>query len=47
MVNMRIDGNPVCLCANCYRDFTLFFEGYVLNLRVKMPYGRKKGDADE
>lgn len=35
MINIKIDDNSVRLCGNCYRDFTLFFEGYVVNPMVK------------
>ena len=33
-VNMRIDDNNIRLCGDCYRDYTLFFEGYVVNPMV-------------
>lgn len=35
MMSTRIDDKPIRLCGNCYRDFTLFLEGYVVNPLVK------------
>ena len=34
LVNMRIDDNNIRLCGDCYRDYTMFFEGYVVNPMV-------------
>ena len=33
-VNMKIDDSRICLCGDCYRDYTLFFEGCVVNPMV-------------
>ncbi len=35
MMSMKIDDKTIYLCGNCYRDFTMFLEGYVLNHLVK------------
>ena len=35
LVLMKIDDQPIHLCGNCYRDFALFMEGYVVNHLVK------------
>ena len=35
MLRMTIDGKSIRLCGSCYRDFTLFLEGYVVNPLVK------------
>ena len=34
LVNMRIDDSNIRLCGDCYRDYTMFFEGYVVNPMV-------------
>ena len=34
MMNLKIDDNVICVCPTCYFDFTLFFEGYVVNPMV-------------
>ena len=34
LVNIKIDDGHICLCGDCYRDFALFFEGYVVNAEV-------------
>ena len=34
LVNMRIDDSNIRLCGDCYRDYTLFFEGCVVNPMV-------------
>lgn len=31
MMSMKIDDRPIMLCGECYRDFTLFLEGYIVN----------------
>jgi len=35
LVSMDIDGKTISLCGDCYRDFTMFLEGYMLNHFVK------------
>ncbi len=35
MTSMDIDGKTITLCGDCYRDFTMFLEGYMLNHFVK------------
>ena len=35
LVSMDIDGKTISLCGDCYRDFTMFLEGYMLNRFVK------------
>ena len=44
LVNMRIDNSNIHLCGDCYRDYTLFFEGYVVNPMVR--YSDRK-EAEE
>ena len=34
-VNMKVDDSRICLCGDCYRDYTLFFEGCVVNPMVR------------
>ena len=34
LVNIKIDDGHICLCGDCYRDYALFFEGYVVNPMV-------------
>ena len=35
MLKTKIDDKPIRLCGNCYRDFLLFLDGYVVNPLVK------------
>ena len=42
LVNMRIDDGHIYLCGDCYRDYTLFFEGCVVNPMVRCS-DRKEG----
>lgn len=42
LVNMRIDGSNIRLCGDCYRDYALFLEGYVVNPMV-MVDNKKEG----
>lgn len=35
LVNMRIDDNNIRLCGDCYRDYTMFLEGCVVNPMVR------------
>ena len=42
LVNMRIDASNIRLCGDCYRDYALFLEGYVVNPMV-MVDNRKEG----
>ena len=34
LMNMRIDDGHIRLCGDCYRDFTLFFEGCAVDPKV-------------
>ena len=31
LVSTDIDGKTISLCGDCYRDFTMFLEGYVVS----------------
>ena len=41
-MNMKIDDSRICLCGDCYRDYTLFFEGCVVNPMVMID-NKKEG----
>lgn len=36
MLNIKIDDNTIPFCASCYRDFTLFMDGYEINPMVSL-----------
>ena len=44
MITPVIDGKPVHLCIDCYRDFILCLEGYAVSNLVRCG---SEGDADE
>lgn len=35
LVSMCIDGQTISLCGDCYRDFTMFLDGYVVSHLAK------------
>ena len=35
LTNIEIDGKSISFCGDCYRDFTMFLEGYVVSHMVK------------
>ena len=35
LTSMKIDDKTITLCGECYYDFSLFLEGYVVNRMVK------------
>ena len=44
MISPVIDGKPVHLCIDCYRDFILCLEGYAVNTLIKCV---REDDANE
>ena len=35
LTTITIDNQPISLCGDCYRDFTMYLEGYVVSHMVK------------
>lgn len=44
LISPVVDGKPVHLCIDCYRDFIMMLEGYAVSSLAKC---KREDDADE